>query len=1230
MRLVIDLQGAQGSSHARGIGRYSRELARAMASEARGHEVIIALSGAFPETAELLISTFARVLPRSHIRLWYPPLGIAALQDTKLRDFAEALRAQFFASLRPDLVHVSSLFEGLGDDTVTVQPPRLERLPVVFTCYDLIPLIRHQEYFGGEEPVWSNARWYYRCVHEMTLSDGLLAISESSRGEAIRHLPYSPERVFNVQAGISADFRPANLPPDARSRLLRRYGLQDSFILFLGTGDIRKNEAGLIAAYAQLPKALQLSYQLVIVGKMDEAALRATATTLSVSVDRFIIIPFVEEVDLNGLYSSCALFVLPSLHEGFGLPLAEAMACGAPAICSNTTSLPEVIGRADATFDPADPSSIAACMRKVLENPDLREDLAASGPARAGRFTWQSTAARAWDALEQIHALRLSREKLRPVSVLSPRLRLAIISPFPPARSEVADYSRELVPYLARYYDITLVTETKIEDIRLEAAFPILDSTSFPRQACQFDRVLYLIGNTQLHRFQIEDLLPNNPGIVVLYDVFLSDYMNSLAQHRGRPDDFRSALLASHGYPALRYDAINGREAAVAKYPCSLVLKASIAVIQHSCHEVEILERHFRTEATKGISVIPFLRANHPRPSRTEARRSLGLGDGDFVVCSFGNVTEENRPRLLAEAWGRAHLAGRMVFAGDAEPELREVLADNAGGVHFTGELSREQYDGWLAACDLVVQWRTGPRKDPSETVADVLMAGLPLIINWQGLPEEFPDNVALCLPDLANVDALAAAIVALHGDVARRDELSAAAREYARLEMAPVKAAQHYYNAIERAYATAVPAAIARSLAPEAQAAAELPGGLLAASHAIGRSFPQPWHPGSNGRLLIDMSQLARLDHGSGIQRVVREIGRRVLEAAPGGRRGDAVRVHEGRLRYTYEAPLRILGHAPLGVSELPADVCIGDVLLCADMNAEMSQAEFAELRRIRLSGMRIIPVIYDLLPMRYPQLFPEAIRTLVPVWYQRMLAIADGVACISRSVANDVVEWLDQHRETRATPLPIGYFHLGSDFSDETDVKASPAVRTALDNSGRRPTVVMTGTIEPRKGYPQAVAAFEDLWRAGLNIGLTIVGKQGWHMEAFVSGLQSSPDLGNRLHWLPNCTDSELLLLYRAGAGLLMASSHEGFGLPIVEAARAGLPVMARDLPVFREVAGDHARYFSGDSPEALAAALRCWLMQEFTPSPIGIRPLTWDDSFRQLCAVVFEERWHTIWQP
>jgi glycosyltransferase involved in cell wall biosynthesis len=409
MRLVIDLQGAQGSNHARGIGRYSRELALAMARDARNHEVIVALNGTLLDTAEVLRAQFGDVLPASQVRVWHAPAGTSAVSGSPLRAGAEEVRAQFLASLKPDLVHVTSLFEGLTDDALPLLPQGAPRLPVVATCYDLIPLIRQGDYLDPIKSHPQMAPWYYRSLQQMFLCEGLLAISESSREEAIRYLPYAPERVFNIQAGISEAFRPAPLNPAEHAALLRRYGLRGSYVLFLGAGDPRKNEAGLLAAYSRLPQALQKQYQLLIVGRIDEDRLRASASSAGVPQSSIIVAPFVREEDLNPLYSTCSLFVFPSLHEGFGLPLAEAMACGAPCIASNTTSLPEVMGRQDATFDPSDPDAIAARMREVLENAEFRAELAAFGPAQAGRFTWSSSANRAWDALEAIDA-RLKAE----------------------------------------------------------------------------------------------------------------------------------------------------------------------------------------------------------------------------------------------------------------------------------------------------------------------------------------------------------------------------------------------------------------------------------------------------------------------------------------------------------------------------------------------------------------------------------------------------------------------------------------------------------------------------------------------------------------------------------------------------------------------------------------------------------------------------------------------------
>ena len=136
------------------------------------------------------------------------------------------------------------------------------------------------------------------------------------------------------------------------------------------------------------------------------------------------------------------------------------------------------------------------------------------------------------------------------------------------------------------------------------------------------------------------------------------------------------------------------------------------------------------------------------------------------------------------------------------------------------------------------------------------------------------------------------------------------------------------------------------------------------------------------------------------------------------------------------------------------------------------------------------------------------------------------------------------------------------------------------------------MVGTIEPRKGHEQVLSAFESLWRGDLDANLVIVGKQGWMVEQLIDRIRAHPELGKRLFWLEGPGDDQLQRLYEVSNCLLVASLGEGFGLPLLEAAVHGLPILARDLPVFREVAGDCATYFRGSEPQELADAIVRWV--------------------------------------
>jgi glycosyltransferase involved in cell wall biosynthesis len=176
------------------------------------------------------------------------------------------------------------------------------------------------------------------------------------------------------------------------------------------------------------------------------------------------------------------------------------------------------------------------------------------------------------------------------------------------------------------------------------------------------------------------------------------------------------------------------------------------------------------------------------------------------------------------------------------------------------------------------------------------------------------------------------------------------------------------------------------------------------------------------------------------------------------------------------------------------------------------------------------------------------------------------------------------------------------------------------------------MIGTVEPRKGHSQALSAMEHLWAAGENLNLVICGKQGWLADWIAQRLRSHRELGHRLFWMEQATDEALQQLYSIASGLLMASEGEGFGLPLVEAARHALPIITRDLAVFREVGGEHAFYFSGADSAHLADVLRNWLelyRRGEHPKSSLMQWLTWQQSTQRLLQVVLEGTAYRRWR-
>lgn len=1246
MRIVLDLQACQASNRERGIGRYAMSLALHMAqlatSQGRDHDVRIVLNNRFPDSVEAIRHAFSALVPREHITVFDVPAGVAGADNANdwRTKAAEQLREHFLAALQPDIVHVASLFEGWGDDAVASVGQGPAGAAAAITLYDLIPLMRQEAYLG-------NVRmrdWYFRKLQSLKRADLLLAISGYSRDEAISALHLPAERVINISSAIDTTFAPRTLTEEASAALRQRYGLVRPFLMYTGGIDHRKNIEGLIEAFARLPGALHRSHQLAIVckvGDADRRRLLGLAQRGGLARDALVLTGYVPDDDLVSLYNLASAFVFPSLHEGFGLPVLEAMACGTPVIGSDASSIPEVIGRADALFDPTDTAAMSAKIEQVLTNEALRASLHSHGLAQARTFSWDASAERALAGFEQLHDSRQRHPVMLPEMQLAGmpgRPRLAFLSPLPPDKSGIADYSADLIAQLVGDYDIDVVCQSAVTDPWILANCRVRTIAWFEQHGDRFDRIVYHMGNSAFHDHMFA-LLARHPGVVVLHDFYLSGIVNYIEHVGVAPNALVDALYDSHGYSALIAQQREGRLASIWAHPCNRqILDDAMGVIVHSRYAQQLAQSWYGPGAGDDWVVMPFPRAlGHA--NRQAARKRLGLEDDVFLVCTFGllGATKLN-DRLLA-AWMDTPMAAdprcRLVFVGENEPgaygdALQRSIAQSSVGsrIAITGFASRELYLDYLAAADCAVQLRGKSRGETSAAIMDCLAYGVPTVINANGSAAELPDNVLRKIPDEFEQPMLSDALTELYREPGRARDYSGQARNYLATQHHPYYVGRRYRDAIER-FCTISPAANRRRLLRtlgrlEAQVA-PAPQDWTALARSVALNHAAPF---SLRQLLVDVSELARHDAKSGIQRVVRNVLLSLLNAPPPGYRVEPIYESGGQYWYARRFTCDLLGLADMPLQDSQIEAAAGDRYLGLDLSPHGIPRNAQLFTELRNRSVELFFVVYDLLPVLRPDVFLPEADVMFTRWLDAVTHVADGLVCISRAVADELATWASARPRGPRAPLRIGYFHLGADIPVGAGTPAHGELHAALAAMAAAPSILMVGTLEPRKGHAQALDAFELLWAEGSDANLVIVGKNGWMVDALAKRLRAHPENGKRLFWVEGADDALLLQIYGAASALLAASEAEGFGLPLIEAAQRGLPIIARDLPVFAEVAGEHAFYFSGKTAQALAGRVSEWLALHAagkSPQSSAMPWLTWAESARQLLGTVDGVEWY-----
>lgn len=756
--VIVDLQATQSIDHRdRGIARYAAELA-------------LAVEDLRPRFVQQF--TLNPGLP--------PPGSLDALVATGRMSAAPPQVPD-----EPGLLHLLSPVElAVGLDRLW--PPHLRRaqLPLVVTLYDLIPLVFPEHYL--EDP--GRRSRYHARLELVKAADRVLAISECTRRDAIERLGLDPARVIVVGAGTGPQFVPPG-DRDAAAVAAQRCvaGLRGRYVLYTGGIEHRKNLDRLVSCWPLVPAAIRAGRQLVIVcrpNEPDRHHYRTMAEALGVG-DEVLLTGYVAEDALVRLYQGTDLFVFPSLYEGFGLPVAEAQACGAPVVAAHSSSLVELVDD-EATFDPLDPAAMAAAVARALTDTDVRARLLRRSGPTVVPPSWRDVARRtveAYDELVEATSRRPPRARRRPL--------VAVVTPLPPELSGVSPFSTHLLPELSRHCDI----DAFVQGPASEAVAPdgvgvhnVLRLELVEAAQGGYHAVLYQLGNSEFHGGALA-ALRRRRGVVLAHEVRLTDlYALAAWLPAAAPGGF--AATVRRLYPSARVD-LDGDH----RLDPGISARAGLTMAR----EIVTLAERFLTTSTFAahLARVDADPAHHHRIAQVPFAVFAPAGappgvaadrDTDLVV-SVGVVHEVKQPAKLLRAFAvlrKEWPATRLVFVGPTSEALAERLQGLAAhlGVaeafEITGWVDDATYASWLARATLAVQLREVTNGESSGAVGNCFSMGLPVVVSSLGAARELPDGAAVRVGVDVTAEALAGVLGGLLADTERRWRIGEAALAYA------------------------------------------------------------------------------------------------------------------------------------------------------------------------------------------------------------------------------------------------------------------------------------------------------------------------------------------------------------------------------------------------------------------------------------------------------------------
>ena len=755
MKILMDLVAIQSEgSRGRGIGRYSEELSKHIIKNIKNKEVYLLLNGLYPEHDKSVKEYFKDCISSNNF-IKYHLLNLNNKpfdQRVKYSKLNNILLSKQLNNIEgTEIIHFHSVFEGLGGKADIINNFLNLQSKTVVTLYDLIPLIYQDIYLSD-----LNARdWYYKVLRLFYEADLVLSISDATKEDAINILGIPESKIINISGAIDNDKFYKLDSKQEHKEILNKYSITQEFVMYTGGVDFRKNIESSIKAFAKIEKQLLQNHQFVIVCKITQEqkeSFESLVKTLNIPQDKIIFTGFVSDEELNILYNYAKLFIFPSIYEGFGLPILEAMSCGTAVIGSNSSSIPEIIANDKLLFNPTDIDDIKNKINLCLGDEKLLEELQNYSYKRSKQFSWDNSALKAIEGYKSLE--NKSKQKIE-------KQKIAFFSPFPNQRSGISDYSLELLPFLSKYVTIDIfIDDYEIDSQYIKSNYNINNYKQFEALASNYDTIIYQFGNSSFHSYMY-DIALKHKGIVVLHDFYLSGLVDYIAYKNNDNNFLFDNLVYSHNIQGEKYvqniqNQTMSTDEIVKRVPINKqIIDSATSVIVHSEYAKNLFSEFYSDDYNiQKIDQLIKIPSKKLISDKTHYKEKLGFKKEEIIISAFGHISYSKQYDFILESFVKADIFKnkniKLLFIGEFsapayQEQINEIIEKNNLNkkVIITGFVSDEQYKHYSIATDIAINLRIDSRGETSRALLMNMAYGLPTIINNYASFSEIPDQVS-------------------------------------------------------------------------------------------------------------------------------------------------------------------------------------------------------------------------------------------------------------------------------------------------------------------------------------------------------------------------------------------------------------------------------------------------------------------------------------------------------